>query len=47
MMATVRHVTSSSGLRKFLMDFCSTECTHAGKKKSAQAFQKHFCKTRI
>ena len=32
MMATVRHVTSSSGLRKILnhfrpMEFCSTECT--------------------
>ena len=28
MMATVRHVTSSSGLRKFQTDgFCSSECT--------------------
>jgi len=29
MMATVRHMTSSSGLRKFQADgFFSTECTH-------------------
>jgi len=28
MMATVHHVTSSSGLRKLRpMDFCPTECT--------------------